>query len=294
MAWATVLRVSEKLTRAGLMSVSTYRHIAYRRQFGNRLQLNPPVKFSEKLLWRLLHDNNPLYAQLTDKIGVRDYVAAKGLADTLVPTYACVQSADAIPFDDLPDSFVLKAAHGSGWNILVHPGDAVDREDIRSRCADWLSRSFSDHGFEQHYADVPPGLIIEQMLEGEDGKVPPDYKIHCFNHGGEHKALIQLDTDRFTGHHRTLFSSEWEPLPFTWRCPRLTEAPPKPKNMEGMLAVAKTLSEDFDYVRVDLYNCDGKIYFGELTFTHESGMSIIEPAQWDTTLGDYWQLDVAR
>lgn len=290
MAWATTLNVSEYLTRLGIMPVSTYRHIAYRRHFGRKLQQSPPETFTEKLIWRLLNDNNPLYSRLTDKIGVRDYVAEKGLADILVPIYATTDDAEKIPFDELPDSFVLKAAHGSGWNLLVHPGDKIDRDAIRQQSSEWLSKSFAEHGFEPHYANVPRGLIIEQMLSGEDGKVPPDYKIHCFNHQGQHQALIQLDTDRFSGHHRTLFSSDWQPLPFSWRLPRLDSPPPAPKNLGRMLEVAKKLSEDFDYVRVDLYNCDGKIYFGELTFTHESGMSPIIPAQWDKTLGDYWTL----
>jgi hypothetical protein len=262
----------------------------YRAVFGTDPNLTNPGTFNEKLQWRKLNDRNPLMITCADKFAVRDYVKDKAGEDLLIPLLATVEDADSIPWDTLPQAFVIKAAHGSGWNHIVFDKEECDREKIVEDCRLWLETNYYYSLREWHYKAIKPRLVIEQLLLTKSGVVPEDYKFHCFRSKGKLKTLLQVDVARFQEHRRCFYDIDWQKLPFTVGFQLFEGEVQRPAKLNEMLELADTLSDGFDYVRVDLYHLDGRIYFGELTFNHGSGLERFTPPEWDEKLGSYWSL----
>ncbi|MEN8716906.1 MAG: ATP-grasp fold amidoligase family protein [Verrucomicrobiales bacterium] len=262
----------------------------YRAVFGVDPNLSNPSTFNEKLQWRKLHDRNPLMITCADKFGVRGWVKDTVGEEFLIPLLATVDNADEIPWDTLPEAFVIKAAHGSGWNHIVFNKNDCDREKIVKDCRLWLETNYYYSLREWHYKDIKPRLVIEELLLTKAGVVPEDYKFHCFRSKGELKTLIQVDVARFQKHRRCFYDVDWQKLPFTVGFQLYEGDVPEPAQLKEMLELATKLSEPFGYVRVDLYNLDGRIYFAELTFNHGSGLERFTPPEWDEKFGSYWPL----
>ena len=239
---------------------------------GKPLNLENPKTFDEKIQWMKLYDSTPLKTELADKYLVRAYVAEKIGDEYLIPLLGVWDAFNEIDFEKLPNQFVLKANHGSGWNIIVRDKSKFDKKDAKKLFEKWMKRNYAfQAGLELHYKDILPLIIAEEYIENGGGNLF-DYKVHCF--GG--KAMyIQYIGDRAT--HTTRegwFDRDWKLMSFTDGCyPKYDSNIPKPNNLKELLSLSEKLALPFSYVRVDFYVLnDGSIKFGEMTFTPASGM----------------------
>ena len=255
---------------------------------GYRFDLNKPKTFSEKLAARKL-ETNELYTLCSDKIQVRDYVKNKIGEKYLVPCYLVTDNFTRKQFNSLPNSFVIKTAGGSGTLDIIYDKTKTSYKKLKTELDDWLEFEHWYIGGEMHYKDVSKGIICEKLLLDDDNKVPRDYKFHVFKNGGDEKVFVQVDFDRFEKHSRNVYDEDFNLLDMSIAFPNYKGEAKKPKNYNEMIKVAKKLAEDFDYVRVDLYNVDGYIYFGELTFCHGGSYETITPFEKDVEWGTYWK-----
>lgn len=264
--------------------------IQYRIKTDRNLNLKNPQRYTEKLQWYKLNYRNPVMKQCVDKYKVRTFVQEKGLGHILVKLYAKYGSVEEVDWDQLPEQFVIKTTNGGGGlNVVVcNDKSKLDYDKIKKdlACKKFLSRS---GGREWAYYNLEPGIIVEELLINCKNPAAGvnDYKIFCY--GGKPKYII-VDVDRYIGHKRNFYDTNWNQLSVTSDCPASDREIEKPENFEEMLSVAEKLSEGFPYVRVDLYNVDGKIYFGELTFYPWSGYVQFEPDSFDFELGEDFTL----
>ena len=256
------------------------------------LNLKNPTTFNEKIQWLKLYDSSPLKTQTTDKYLVRNWVKEKIGEQYLVPILGVYDDFDDIDFNKLPQKFVIKTNHGSGWNKVVLDKTKLDIKELRMKFHQWLNTNFAFmFGFELHYKDIKPKIIIEQYIENKSG-VLYDYKFWCFN--GEPK-YIQFRDDWKADLKMAFFDTEWNKQEFHYDHPLYEEKLEKPDNLDEMLRIAKELSKDFIFVCVDLYRLDdGKIYFGEMTYTRSSGIAHWQPSEWNKKLGEMIKLPANR
>lgn len=274
------------------MDASKYPHELkkwYKRETGKTLDLDNPRTYNEKIQWLKLYDSTPVKTMLADKYLVRDWVKETIGEEYLIPLLGVWDRAEDIDFESLPDQFVLKTNHGSGWNIIVCNKSDLCIPEIRKKLNDWLHTNYAFcFGLELHYKDISPRIVAEQYINA--GKTPPDYKFLCFN--GKVK-YIWVDTGRFTDHKRDIFNTDWSLLPFSIEYPNTHLVIERPQNLEKMISLAEQLSADFVHVRVDFYDLNDKIYFGEMTFTPLSGAGLILPQAFDRLMGDLMELPIS-
>lgn len=252
---------------------------------GKKLNLTPPIRFNEKLQWLKLYDKHPEYTQLVDKIEAKKHVASLIGEEYIIPTLAIYDVVDEIDFEKLPNQFVIKCSHDSGSIVVCKDKNKLDEAEVKRKLAKGLKKNFVSRTREYPYKYVKPRLIAEEYMEDESGYELKDYKFFCF--GGEPR-LIQLDFDRFSGHKKNLYTIQWELLPFSFNYSCHPECIfPKPNGLEKMVDIARKLSKGIPFIRVDLYNIKGKIYFGEITFFPASGMGKFQPEEWDYKLGEW-------
>lgn len=264
----------------------------YAESMGHVPDLDNPRLFTEKMQWIKLRYNDPLYIRCADKYAVRAYVESKGYKHILNDLIGVYTTAEDIPLAELPDKFVIKATHGCTWNYLCRDKseEIAQWEETKRLLNEWLTQDYAVYGRELHYTYIPPRLICERFLENADGSQIRDYKIHCFH--GEPK-LVQVDYERFTEHQRNYYDPDWNLTDIKWiEQDNYPEAEDKPVNLEEMLEIARALSADFGYVRVDLYNVEGKVVFGELTFTPGCGFTKLEPEEMDAVMGSWLTLPI--
>lgn len=264
--------------------------LQYKINTGRKLDLMTPKRFTEKIQWYKLNYRDPLMIKCSDKFDVQDYIESKGLKDILVPLYGVYNNANEINFDELPNSFVLKTTNGSHSNILCKNKAHLDIEASKTQLNHWLSAWTGKVGREWAYHHIKPSIICEKYLEKDKNGDLIDYKFFCFN--GE-PLYLYIITERFLegGAKLGIFDLDFNQLPYKRiDIPRLAKEVEKPTNFDEMVQIAKILSRDFPHVRVDLYNIDGKIYFGELTFYNGSGYKGYEPDEFDFTVGSKFQL----
>ncbi|WP_242871700.1 ATP-grasp fold amidoligase family protein [Acetanaerobacterium elongatum] len=246
--------------------------MVFRVDMGKPLHLNPPVTFNEKLQWLKLYNRNPEYTKMVDKYEVRKIVEEKIGAQYLIPLLGVWNSADEIDFDSLPSQFVLKCTHDSGSVIVCKDKASLDIPAIREKLKKSLRRKYYYFGREWPYKNVPHKVVAEQfILDGKGLATLTDYKFYCFN-GVVDSVMLCLDRD--TGDTKFYFFDEnWNLRRYNLRGKAAPEGftLPKPKGMDRMFEIARILSKGIPYVRVDLYNCDGDIFFGELTLFPQSG-----------------------
>lgn len=260
--------------------------LQYRIKLGRKPNLNSPQRFTEKLQWYKMYYRNPVMHQCVDKYLVREYVKDKGLEDILIPLIAYYHSMDEVQWDELPEQFVMKTTHGGGGlNVLVCDDKSnLDFDAVKEKLA-FTNKSVKTNtlGREWAYYGLQPGLVVEKLLVNHDNPAAGmnDYKIFCYN---GNPMYIVVDVDRYIGHKRNFYDVEWNNLHIGSDCPSSDREIKKPVALERMLNVAAKLSEGFPYVRVDLYNNQGKIYFGELTFYPWSGYVQFEPDDADYLL----------
>ncbi len=264
--------------------------LQYKIKLSRPLDFENPKRFSEKLQWYKVNYRNPLMHKCVDKYRVREYVKEKNLEDTLVKLYAKYPSISDVDWDSLPDKFVIKTTNGGGGlNVVVcNDKSKLDIAELNEKlkCKKKKSRY---GGREWAYYGLEAGIIVEELLENEENPESGvnDYKIFCYN--GNAKYIV-VDTDRYIGHKRNFYDREWNNLHVLSDCPECDREIEKPQNFDKMLEIAEKLSEGFPYVRVDLYNIGGKIYFGELTFYPWSGYVQYTPDEWDFKFGEDFEL----
>ena len=266
--------------------------IQYYLKTGRRLNLSDPNRFTEKLQWYKLYYRNPVMKECVNKFTVRDYIKDKGLKDILVPLYAHYKWVEDVEWEMLPNSFVIKTQHGGGGlNVITVPDKSeISKEEVVRRLHYSVERlSNNGGGREWAYNGLETGIVIEELLVNRDRPEAGinDYKFFCYN--GQPKYII-VDVDRYIGHKRNFYDIEWNNLHITSDCPASDREIPKPDNLDEMLKVAARLSEDFPYVRVDLYSVEAKVYFGELTFYPWSGYVQFNPDRWDFVFGKQFEL----
>ena len=261
----------------------------YKDKTGHELDLEHPKRYTEKIQWRKLYDNDPLYSVLADKYAVREWVKEKIGEEYLIPLLGVWDKAEDIDFSLLPDSFVLKTNNAYNTNIIVRNKKDIKKKYVIEQLNHWLAFPFWAKSGQFHYKDIPPRIIAEKFMhcEGMDDLV--DYKFLCF-HGKPYCCTVEVD--RYHGHKQLVYDSDWNPQ--GWRINEFEAyngSMEKPAQLEAMLALVETLCEGFSHVRVDLYLVDQKIYFGEMTFTPGSGFVSIIPDEYDYILGEQWTID---
>ncbi|MCR5508946.1 MAG: hypothetical protein K6F34_09690 [Lachnospiraceae bacterium] len=258
----------------------------FREMTGKTLDLDNPKGWNEGIQWMKLNESDALKTRLADKFLVRDWVKDKIGEEYLVPLYGVWDSFDEIDIDALPDKFVLKCNHGSGFNLIVDDKKSIDWAFEKERFDIWMNSNFAFiFGLELHYKDIPPKILAEKKLEVAGKHDIDDYKVFVFQ--GEVK-FIQVDVDRFVNHRRNIYSKDWELLPYRIGFPTAPDVIiDKPDCLDELLRVSETLGKGFRHVRVDFYIVDDHIYFGEMTFTHGSGMEKVEPESFNLEMGKW-------
>lgn len=250
----------------------------FKKYLGYTLNLDNPQSFNEKLQWLKTYYRNPIMAQCADKQGVRKIIIKEIGAQYLVPQYGVYNSSKEIRLEQLPDSFVLKPSHSSGRVILCHDKRKMDWPETFEKLDDWLKENYYYQSGEWVYKDIKPRIICEKFLTGE----MIDYKFMCFF--GEPKLLFTC-SDRECGDLKvTFFDMEFKKLPFIRKYPS-SDTIKKPYFFNEMIEISKKLSKKFPFVRVDFYENQGKLYFGELTFFPGGGFEWFSPVEWDYKLG---------
>jgi hypothetical protein len=261
------------------------RAIMYFRHFGGRPHADDPRTFNQKINWRVLNDRRPAIAMMADKLATKERVRTTCSYVRVPRTYWAGTDLDELVATELPDRWVLKSNHSS-QRVYVGRG-APDAAALRAATAGWLEESLYEATGEWAYSQARPLLLAEEFI-GDSDTVPADYKLHVF-HGVV--RLIEVDTDRFGDHQRRLYDGDWVPLPHLYGDgATLAPAMPAPPAFDMLKSVAVTLAAELDYVRVDLYDVEGVIWFGEMTACPAAGLDGFTPADLDEELGRYWTL----
>lgn len=268
------------------LSDEQYIRTIYRIRFGKRINLENPKTFNEKLQWLKLYERNPMYTQMVDKAGAKEYVSEKMGASYIIPTLGVWDHFEDIDFDKLPNKFVLKCTHDSGGLVICKDKAALDMEAVKEKINQSLHRRYYLHGREWPYKDVKPRIIAEEYLDVLGKKELVEYKIFCFN--GEAKMVLVCKGEAHSGLRTNDFCDrQLNRFPFKSLNPCSEGKLEVPAQLQEMLDFAEELAGDIPQVRIDLYLVEGKIYFGEMTFFHNSGFCKFDPPEWDEKVGSW-------
>lgn len=260
--------------------------IRFKQRMGRKLDLKNPKTFNEKVQWLKLYDRKKFYSNLVDKFEVRKVVEERIGQEYLIRLVGGPwHSFDEIEFSQLPDSFVLKCTHDSGGLVICKDKNELNLQYAKDKIQKSLDTNYYWHSREWPYKNVEPRIIAEEYMEDGKTKELRDYKFYCFN--GIPK-LMMIVTNRGEGTTRAdYYDMEFQHQEFTWGYPMADIQPEKPVCFELMKNLAIKLSQGLPEIRVDFYEVDGHVYFGELTFFDGSGMQKIEPKEWDIKMGEW-------
>ena len=277
--------LSTKLTKC--YSDKKYIALKYRLQFGKDIDLINPKGFNEKLNWMKLNYRNPLFTMMVDKYWVKQYVGEKIGQNYVVPCYGCWKSVDEIEFEKLPEKFFLKSTHDSGGGILVDKSVGIDLKRIRKRFnkKTLQGKNWYWHLREYPYKYVEPRIIAEEFLDEGTGHELHDYKFYCFN--GE--PAYMYVTNKGANIYENYYDLKFRPIDISHGYKRVHPEFSKPTNFEKMIELARVLSKGLPFVRVDFFNVNDKLYFGEFTFYDWGGMKPLNE-HWEQSLGDMIKL----
>ena len=260
-----------------------YIKMMYYVKLGKKCDLKNPKTFDEKLNWLKLYDRRSEYTMMADKYAVRDYIAEKIGEEYLIPLLGVWDSPDEIDIDSLPDQFVLKGTHDSASVCICTDKSCFDFDAAREKLSASMKVNYFYPSREWPYRDIKPRIIAEKYMVDESGSELKDYKIYCA--GGE-PYLIQVDFGRFVHHERNLYDLDWNYIDKQIEYPKNPEHQiRRPESLEQMLELARKLSEGIPSVRIDFYDINGQIYFGEITFYQEGGYAKFEPEEYAYELG---------
>lgn len=254
----------------------------YRKVHGGFPHLIRPITFNEKVLYRILFDRRRVLTRLADKAAVRLYVESRLGPQVLPKLYCLTTRLDEIRFDELPNRFVVKPTHGCGWVQIVKDKSALDRDALIQTCAHWLKQNYYEITREWVYKGIKPRIMVEEFIDDGSGTRPTDYRLFVF---GGSVELIQVDIGCLTAGRVRFYTPAWENL-----APELGDDVPPPAHLAEMLAAARTLCGNLDFVRVDFYDTAKQPYFSELTTSPECAMGRFLVKGLDRRLGGYWKL----
>lgn len=272
-----------------ILSDKLYLKIIFKLRLGYSLDLKNPQTFNEKLQWLKLYDRNPKYIQMVDKYEVRKYISENIGEEYLIPLIGVNNRFEEINFEELPNQFVIKCTHDSGGVVICKNKSKFDIRKAKEKIKKSMKRNFYYSGREWPYKNIKPKIIIEQYMEDKKAKELIDFKIMCFN--GIPKFSFTCSERYNDGLKVTFYNLSWEKMSFERHYPSSTKNIEKPKNYELMLELSKKLSKNIPFVRVDWYEINGKLYFGELTFYPGSGLEEFKPFSWDKKLGNLLSLE---
>lgn len=282
-----------KIKLLAKLSDETFAKIVYKENTGRKLDLKNPTTFNEKLWWLKLNNRDPLLTICSDKYKVREYVKSCGLEHILTKLYGVYDNAEDINFDELPPKAFIKTNHGSGMNIIWDKNKPFNISKFRKKFNKALKQNYYWQSREWNYKNIEPKIIVEEFLEDSPFV---DYKFMCFD-GKVKLVFAEIGICDADGTHnpfskRNVYDRNFNYLNIKVGREQFDKSLiSKPKNFDKMIEYAEILSKPFPHCRVDLYNINGKIYFGEITFYHGGGYQKITPVEWDKRMGDWINLN---
>lgn len=265
--------------------------IQFRRRMGTWPNLNNPKTFNEKIQWLKLHDKNPLYTTLVDKLSVRNYIADTIGEKYLIPLLGVWNNFDEIDFSALPPQFVLKCTHDSGGLVICSNKAKLNIDSARKKINNCLRFNYYWALREWPYKNVKPRIIAEKFMANNSATDLLDYKVHCFN-GLPKFILVCSNRNSKNGLNEDFFSPDWEKMDLHRPAhPNSEMTIQRPKKLDEMLSLSKRLSKNFRFLRCDFYEINGKLFFGEITLYPSSGMQKFVPDSWDSILGTWTNLE---
>lgn len=266
-----------------------YLQIIFRARMGKKLNIKEPKTYNEKLQWLKLHDRKPEYTKLVDKYEVRSHIKETIGEEYLIPLFGVYDRFEDIDFDRLPKQFVLKCTHDSGGKIICKDKTKLNIQKTRKVINKYLKRNYYYPGREWPYKEVKPRIICEKYIMDEREEDLKDYKFFCF-HGEPHFLFVTSDREKDIRFN--YYDMDFQLLPFSQQDKQSDREIKKPVCFEKMIELARILSRGITHVRVDFYEIEGHIYFGELTFFNDSGLRKFEPEIYDEILGSWINLPV--
>lgn len=282
-----IVAIYNYVIKSGLlnkMSDKRFLDLTYWVHYGRKIDWDNPKTFNEKLQWLKLYNRNPEYTRMVDKYEVKKYVA-KIIGDQyIIPTIGVWDRVEDIPFDNLPEQYVIKCTHDSGSVCICRDKNTFDVEKAKRKLSHGMKQNLFYWGREWPYKDVKPRIIAEKYLEDKNGE-QNDYKV--FNFDGL-PQIIEIDYNRFIGHLRQLYTKEWELIDAEIEYPKgYNRVFDRPVVLDEMLKLAEKLSKGHPFLRTEFYLIDGTLYFGELTFYHDCVFSNITPESFSEELGSW-------
>lgn len=266
-----------------ISSDKVYLKLIHRLLTKRRLDLEHPTSYSEKLNWLKLNDRNPEYTIMVDKVKAKGWVSERIGSQYIIPTIGVWERPEDIDFESLPNKFVLKCNHNSGTGMVIcRDKSTLNKEEVIKELNKGLNEDYYLFYREWPYKNVPRRILAEQFMEDESGNPDLiDYKFFCFN-GKPYMMYISQDHSE---HPTTdFYDMDFQRLPIRMRDPNSEDVVNKPEQFEEMKRLATVLCKDVPHLRVDFYLINGKVYFGELTFFHNAGFSVIKPEEWDVRI----------
>lgn len=262
-----------------------YLKILYQKVMKKKLNLENPQTFNEKLQWLKLNEKKDIYTTMVDKYEAKKYVANLIGEEYIIPTIAVYDKFDDIDFNKLPNQFVIKCTHDSGGVVLCKDKEKFDINIAKQKIERCLKKNYFYDGREWPYKNIKPRIIIEKYMSDSKNEDLIDYKIMCFN--GIPRCSFTCSNRRSKeGLNVDFYDIEWNKMPFERHYKNSKDIIKKPKNYDLMIELSKKLSKETKFLRVDFYEIEGKLYFGELTFFPGGGMEEFTPEEWDRKLGD--------
>ena len=270
-------------------SDESYLKLKYFVYFKKKLNLNNPKSFNEKLQWLKLYDRNPLYVTMVDKYDVKKYVENKIGKEYIIPTIGIYKKINEINFNKLPNKFVIKCTHDCGSTVIVKNKNKIDYDEIKRKIENKLKVNYYYSGREWPYKNVKPRIIVEKYMEDKKENEIKDYKFFCFN--GEPKIMYVSDNSHTNNQHSCFFNMNYKKINIKRKdYQEFKETPKKPIKFEKMINLSRILYNGIPHVRVDWYEINGKLYFGELTLYTCSGFIPFENEEWDYKIGEMLKL----
>ncbi|WP_251456714.1 ATP-grasp fold amidoligase family protein [Priestia endophytica] len=267
-----------------------YLKLLFRRRMGHRLNLRNPTTFNEKLQWLKLNDRNSQYGKMVDKYEVRDYISETIGSEYLIPLLGVYNSFDEIDFSSLPNQFVLKCTHDSGGLVICKDKSQLDIDKAKMVINQSLKRDYYFLGREWPYKNIEPRIICEKYMVDESKEELNDYKIMCFN-GKAKCTFVCSNRGSSSGLNIDIYDIDWNLMPVQRPgSPNSGIYTKKPKNYTQMIKYAEILAENNKFLRVDFYEINNQLYFGELTFYPNSGFKGFEPSEYDVLFGNWIEL----
>src|SRR5699024_1618333 len=264
-----------------------YLKAIYRARMHKKLNLKNPITFNEKLQWLKINDRKPEYTQMVDKYEVRKYIEAQIGEEYLIPLLGVYDTFEEIDFDKLPNQFVLKCTHDSGGLVICKDKSTLNVEEAKEKINKSMNRNYYYNLREWPYKNVKPRIVCEKYMVDESGYELKDYKLFCFD--GAPKAMF-VATNRGVDTRFDFFDTDFNHMPVEQEYKNATTKIKRPKSLDEMIKLSKVLSKGLRHIRVDFYDINGKIYFGELTFYHFSGLKKFVLNKYDEVFGNWLKL----